>query len=283
MKIKYNDAVVSLCKTFFQYAVYGFALIGFFFILVFFAVKYGFTNERGIIDNQQQAFLQGTATPPTLGEKPVWADSEEWKTVKEAVTRDRGQIYKAAARMDVDPRNIVAVIAVEQLRLFFDNRELFKQVFAPLKILGTQIQFSWGVAGIKQETAIDAENHLNDATSPFYPGEQYTHALDFTTNDTDKERFERIVNEDDRYYSYLYTAVILKELETQWERAGFDITNRPEILSTLFNIGFTHSNPNPNPSSGGSSLTISGKQYSFGSLAAEFYYSDELTDLFPRK
>jgi hypothetical protein len=69
---------------------------------------------------------------------------------------------------------------------------------------------------------------------------------------------------------------------SQWKNAGFDISARPEILSTLYNIGFSHSKPNANPSSGGAAIEVGGVTYSFGDLAAQFYYSNELISEFPR-
>ena len=57
----------------------------------------------------------------------------------------------------------------------------------------------------------------------------------------------------DHYYSYLYTALYIKEIEAQWERAGFPLTDKPDIVITLFNIGFERSNPNAAPAAGGAS------------------------------
>jgi hypothetical protein len=138
------------------------------------------------------------------------------------------------------------------------------------------------VVGIKRETAIAIENNLVSTTSPYYLGKSYEHVLDFTSTDHEKERFERLTDQHNRYYSYLYTAVLIKELEKQWENAGFPIHNNPAVTATLFNIGFNKSHPNQNPKSGGALIPIENTTYSFGSLAGEFYASDELVDMFPR-
>jgi hypothetical protein len=69
----------------------------------------------------------------------------------------------------------------------------------------------------------------------------------------------------------------------QWKQAGFDISKKPDILATLYNIGFVGSKPNANPQSGGAAIRIGNKTYSFGSLALEFYNSNELIDEFPRE
>ncbi len=139
--------------------------------------------------------------------------------------------------------------------------------------------------GMKEDTAIQVESHLTNPSSPFYPGAQYENLLDFPTGTTDLKtaRFTRMTDQHNHYWSYLYAGLFLKEIEAQWERAGFPIEDQPAILSTLFNIGFAHSEPKENPQVGGAEIEIGGKKYSFGGLAAEFYNSDLLIDLFPRQ
>ena len=234
---------------------------------------------------QRNTFTHTVSTENPIKTIPVkgsWAKTEEWAVIQSAIIKDREPIYKASALLDINPRLIVAIIMVEQLRLFTDDRELFKKVFAPLRMLGTQSQYSWGVVGIKRETAIEAENNLRSTTSPYYLGTAYENILTFTTNDPENERFVRLTDEHNRYYSYLYAAVIIKELEAQWKRAGYDITNKPDIIATLFNIGFKHSSPNPTPRAGGASIAIASTTYSFGGLAGEFYASPLLLTFFPR-
>ena len=91
----------------------------------------------------------------------------------------------------------------------------------------------------------------------------------------------RIANEKDHYYAYLYGALYLAEMMKQWRTAGYEIMYRPEIVGTLFNVGFPQSKPNPNPKVGGSEINVGEGKYSFGSLAYEFYYSGELAEEFP--
>jgi hypothetical protein len=245
-----------------------------------FAIKFGLTNQKGIIDDQETSFINDIDINPLLN-SPDWAESEEWKVLSSAIKRDTGSIHRAAIEVNIDPRLIVAQLVPEQLRLFHSNRELFKNYFAPLKVLGNQNQFSWGIMGIKKDTAVLIEQYSIDPTSPFYPGRKYEHLLDFKTNNPGQERFERITDEKDHYFAYIYVALYLREIIQQWQSSGYDIKDRPDILATLYNIGFTHSRPNDHPLSGGSSIEISGKTYSFGRLAGEFYYSDQLRDLFP--
>ncbi len=265
-------------KKLFTIIVYIFAIIGFTLVAVYTAVELGFTKTSGIIDAQHDYFKDATSSNQT------WAQGDEWNTLKLAVAKDELAINGVASTTNVSSRLIVSILIVEQLRLFYSNREIFKSVFSPLKILGNQSQFSWGVMGIKQDTARQVEDNLKNISSPWYLESLYEHALDYpaTTTDIDAARFARLTDEHNRYYSYLYGALIIKELEAQWQKSGISITDRPEILATLFNIGFQNSHPHADPQSGGAAITLGNTTYSFGGLAGQFYYSNELIDVFPR-
>ncbi len=210
-----------------------------------------------------------------------WMNDEEWQTIKEAIIKDREIINEAAAVAHIEPRLVVASAIVEQVRLFHSQRALYKQYFEPLKILGNATKISLGVMGIKEATAIQIEEHLKDSLSPYYLGKDYEAILNFASDDPASERFQRLTNNQNHYYSYLYGALYLKQMMSQWQQSGFDIQYRPEIVGTLFNVGFPQSHPNSHPKVGGSDITVGDAKYSFGSLAYEFYYSGELLEEFP--
>lgn len=263
-----------------------FAFIGLFLTVGYIGIISGLTRTAGIVDNQRGNFDSVTtsthATSSNTNGRETWKNTDEWRTLQQAIINDRESIYKAAALLDINPRTIVAIISVEQLRLYTDNREVYKKFFGPLLVLGVQNQYSWGVAGIKEDTAITSENYLIASTSPFYLGKQYEQLLQFSSNNNKEERFARITNKDDRFYSYLYTAVIIKQLENQWRKQGFPIAENTGVLATLYNIGFAHSKPHAHPQSGGAAININGTTYSFGGLASEVYRSNELTTYFPK-
>ena len=274
-----------MLKKLFTILVYIFAAIGLILTAGYFAVKFGLTNEPGIIDEQRESFFRDLEPTNVAAEEMYigpWQNSEEWKIMEEAIHRDEAVITRAAADAGVPARLIVANLVAEQLRLFFTEREAYKKWFYPLKILGPQSQFSWGVMGMKEETAIAVEANLTNPSSPRYPGAEYENLLAFTSEDPKSERFTRMTDQHDHYYSYLYAGLYLKQIMAEWERAGFPIDERPEILSTLYNIGFKYSVPKADPMVGGASLSIAGTNYSFGGLAAEFYESELLVDIFPR-
>jgi len=212
-----------------------------------------------------------------------WMNIAEWADFKIAVAKDKPLIDSVANLTNVEPRLIVAVLVGEQIRLFNSDREAFKRWIGPLKILSVESTFSLGVTGIKVATAQIIERNMKDRESTFYLGTKYEHLLDFQTNAPDIERFKRLTDFKNHFYSYLYAALNIKQLKIQWERAGFPIDDRPEILATLYNIGFEGSIPKANPAVGGSTVMIHEKPYSFGTIAFEYYYSGELYDLFPFK
>lgn len=271
-----------MLKKIFIIVVYIFAGIGFFLVAGYAAVRFGLTNEPGIIDIQRESFLG--ASPALSTYSGPWQESEEWQVLENAIRRDVDVINRAAVDAGVPARLIVANLITEQLRLFFTERESYKQFFYPLKILGSQTQFSWGVMGMKEETAIPVEQHLQDHSSAYYLGPAYEHLLNFSATSTDikNERFSRMTDQHNHYWSYLYAGLYMKQIEAQWRRAGFPIDNNVAVISTLYNIGFERSVPKADPQVGGAQIIIGGTTYSFGGLATEFYNSDLLIDIFPR-
>jgi hypothetical protein len=218
-----------------------------------------------------------------------WMNINEWKYFSEAVAKDKVYIDSAAAVAGVEARIIVSCLVGEQVRLFNSRREKFKGFITPLKSLALETNLSYGVTGIKENTALKIERYLKDETSAYYLGKDHENILDFDSitnynnglNDTMNVRLQRLVQFKDHYYSYLYAALFVKQIKTQWEKAGFPIDDRPEILASLFNLGYQKSRPKKNPGVGGSVFKINESEYTFGSVAFEFYYSGELAELFP--
>jgi hypothetical protein len=213
-----------------------------------------------------------------------WMNIVEWQDFKLAVAKDKKVIDSVARQTGVEARLIVACLVGEQIRLFNSDREAFKAWVSPLKVLYVESQFSFGITGIKEHTAKRIENNIKTPGSEFYLGQEYEHLLDFSSEDTaviNDERISRLTNFHNHYYSYLYAALFLKQVKSQWEKAGYPIDHRPEILVTLFNLGFPQSKPKSNPKVGGSHIQIKDKSYTFGAIGYQFYYSGELFELFP--
>lgn len=270
-----------------------FALIGLVFTGVFVAMQLGLTNVRGSISDRNAFFLgkdDATDAAP-IPSQPcadasqtscAWNETPEWAVVEGGLTKDAAVIARVSSETGIPARLIAASVVPEQIRFFTSEREVFKRYFEPLKILGSLSQFSLGVSGIKQETARLVEEHARDPESPFYPGPDAARLIAYNDQiGKDEELYRRLTDEKDHYYSYLYTALYLKEVMAQWERAGFPIKDDPYALVTLFNIGFANSVPKADPQPGGAPITVGGSVYSFGQLGGDFYTSNELRDVLP--
>ena len=243
--------------------------------------KHASAYQKMVIDidnvlesNKMQAF-EGNVIP--------WMNDSAWPALKAAILKDTAVIYEAARLTGVEPRLIVGCLVGEQVRLFNSKREMYKRYLGPMKVLSVQSQFSLGVNGIKDFTAMQVERNLTDTASIFYMGKPYEHILDFQTADHQTERFNRLTNYRNHLYSYIYTGCILHQTMLQWKRSGYDIVNRPDILFTLFNLGFAASKPGPDPKCGGSHIKVHDEIYTFGVICNDFYYSGELAEQFPLK
>ena len=212
-----------------------------------------------------------------------WMNTEEWNVLKQAIIKEKKSIDSAAKVAGIEPRLIVATLIGEQIRLYHSKRELFKSYLGPVKVLVTETQFSLGITGIKSFTASKIEHFIRDTSSEFYISPKYEHVLDYSDGsygDT-TARYNRLTNEHNHYYSYLYTGLILHSFQKQWQRAGYDISHNPPVLVTLFNLGYSHSIPKANPEIGGAKIIINNEIYTFGGLAFDFYFSGELAEQFP--
>jgi len=226
-----------------------------------------------------------TTPLPKINETNVftWNQDEVGKALEKAIIKDTKVINRVAEETRVEPRLIVSTMFAEQTRMWRTQRGLFKSYLKPLEVLASANQFSLGVMGIKPKTAEVIEKNLTDPASIYYLGADYEHLLDFKTADKNKERYQRLSSEKDHYYSYLYGALCIKQIQKQWHDSGYPIEYRPDIVGTLYNIGFSHSNPKEDPEAGGAIINVNGVKYSYGALSYEFYYSGDLIDFFPYK
>lgn len=247
-------------------------------------IKLGENQEYlDLIKRGEEIFNTKIQKKDTLSNCFVWMNVPEWTILKHSIIKDKALIDSAAKLSGVEPRLIVCCLIGEQIRLFNSKREVFKSYIAPNKVLSVENQFSLGVTGIKDFTGAKIERCLKDSTSEFYIHKKFEKLLDYPEGTTDftQARFNRLVDYRNHFYSYLYTGLFLHQVKVQWERANFDISDRPEILTTLFNVGYAASIPKADPKVGGSHIEIGDKIYTFGAVGFDFYYSGELAKEFP--
>jgi hypothetical protein len=214
-----------------------------------------------------------------------------WKTFCDAVRKDKAAIDSASRITGVESRMIVMCLVGEQVRMFNANRERFKQYVYPFSRVILPKNRGYGVTSILEHTALQIENNLINPKSQFYPGDYFYKCLNTTDAapglviDSIKahqhKTIQRLIMGGDHFYSYLYTAFLIRQYQAHWQREGQDLSFRPEIVGTLFNLGFHKSKPKKNPEVGGSSFTVGNKEYTFGGLCYEFYYSGEMLKDFP--
>jgi hypothetical protein len=221
----------------------------------------------------------------------AWSNYSVWNSFCKTVQKDKNAIDSAARITGVEPRLIVMCLVGEQVRMFNANREKFKQYVYPFSHIILPRNRGYGVTSILESTAHRIEKQLIDSSSVFYPGAYFYKCLNTTDAapglviDSIKahhsKTIQRLIKGGDHFYAYLYTAFMIRQLQSQWEKAGYDLSLRPEIVATLFNLGFQKSKPGPHPKVGGSSFKVGERNYSFGGLCFEFYYSGEMLDDFP--
>ena len=220
-----------------------------------------------------------------------WSNYQVWRDFCRVVKKDKHAIDSVSRLTGVESRLIVMCLVGEQVRMFNSGREKFKKYVLPFNRILLPTNRGYGVTGILEHTALRIENTLFNAKSEFYAGDYFQNCINVrdsfpeVINDTIKahklKTIQRLIRGGDHYYSYLYTAFLLRQFQAHWVRKGFTLENRPEILASLFNLGYEKSKPKKNPEAGGSTFNVGGKDYTFGGLCFEFYYSGELQDLFP--
>ena len=220
-----------------------------------------------------------------------WSNYSVWNDFSKAILKDKAAIDSASRITGVESRLIVMCLVGEQVRMFNSDRERFKKYVYPFSRVILPNNRGYGVTSILEHTALKIESNLRNKHSQFYPGDYFSKCLNY--NDSFPElivdsiaahkhkTIQRLIQGGDHFYSYLYTALLLRQYYTHWSKSGYNISKRPEVLGTLFNIGFEKSKPKKYPEAGGSTFTIGEKDYTFGGLCFEFYYSGELFKEFP--
>lgn len=199
-----------------------------------------------------------------------WANYREWKEFCSVVRADSAAIDSVSRITGVESRLIVMCLVGEQIRMFNSSREQFKKYVVPYNRLILTTNRGYGVTGILQNTALKIERNLYEKWSPFYPGDYYQNCLNVKdsfpelVNDTIEAHkhltIQRLMKGGDHFYSYLYTAFFLRQFQSHWEKEGYTLAYRPEILGTLYNLGFQKSKPKKNPSVGGSTFKVGDKE-----------------------
>lgn len=174
-------------------------------------------------------------------------------------------IEKIAEIYDIDEKKIISSIAVEQLRYLSTQRWYAKYLIQSSPYLTTFSKFSYWLWWVKVETAREIQESVKKYNKEIY--EKYF-AKD--SMKTDEELIE--VLKDD-FWWFLYTGWLIFSIEQRWKTAGFDISNKPWVVTTLYNMWNPDDKiPNSSPKIGGSLIAVNWKDMYFWEIWFLYYY-----------
>ena len=109
---------------------------------------------------------------------------------------------------------------------------------------------SIGFSQVKMKTAYFIERQLSDSITGFYCGKKYKNVLQ--VSETPFQIIEKLKIDS---LNILYAAAYLKIIQSFWQKRGYSIDNKPEIIGSLYQLGLFHPdgkvrephfNPKPN-------------------------------------
>lgn len=145
---------------------------------------------------------------------------------------------------DVDSKTLSAVIFIERRENYNWEDRAMDNLLANLGL-----NSSVGFCQVKLKTAYWIEHQLNDTNSLYFPGKNYYKSLNISK--TPKELLDKLLNDE---LNIKYAAAYMRIMLSRWERDGFPLDKKPDILGTLYSTGLFYRNgeerkPNNNPQS----------------------------------
>lgn len=158
------------------------------------------------------------------------------------ISMKSNMINEACSRFDIDANVLKSIIFVER-SLNYDWFDKALDVPTALKGYNSSI----GFCQVKMKTAYWIEVQLSDSTSEFYPGPKYQNLLPLSKSP--RAIIKKLRNDS---LNINYAAAYVKIIENYWEKEGFSIKSRADILGTLYSTGLYNSKgelrkPNASP------------------------------------
>ena len=155
------------------------------------------------------------------------AYAEHPDTTLMRIDEQKAHIAYAAKTFNINPDYLRAIIYVERTNNYNWRDEYFDDYLAK-KGQNSSI----GFCQIKMKTAYWVECQLADSSSEFYCGEQYADIL--PVSNTAQDIIYKLNNEQT---NLLYAAAYMRIIQSYWEKAGFSIDDRIDIIATIFSYG----------------------------------------------
>ena len=141
---------------------------------------------------------------------------------------EKNHLFMSASRkFDISVKYFKAIVLTERAL----NYDWFDEALDyPVALKG--YNSSLGFCQIKLKTAYFVEKVLSDSTSDFYPGHKFRGILKISKSPN--ILIKKLQNDS---LNILYAAAYLRIIINFWDKAGFSIINKPEIIGTLYSTG----------------------------------------------
>jgi hypothetical protein len=129
--------------------------------------------------------------------------------------------------LNVDLGLLMAIVYVERISNFD-----WKDKALDILLANSGYNSSIGFCQVKLKTAYWIEVQLNDSSSIYWPGKEYANIL--SVSQSPKELIAKLENDS---LNITYAAAYLRIIESRWEKAGYPIDDRADIIGTLYSTG----------------------------------------------
>ena len=215
-----------------------------------------------------------------------FAQNKYFAYIMDAIQKDEKTRYflkKYSEIYKIDYRIAIAVILIENMRMFSTYKGVFKQVFAWLKIpkLTVMSKFSYGMFGIKLITVDFIVNNSwkDENISWLYKYYVFKNWKYYRKKWEDNNLIKEIVNSKEKQVILFYKLLHIEKKRRKEKWIDFDkiqeeefITNIPWVLGTIWNIWW-RTTPKKDYDTGWSVLKFLWEPIYFGDLVNTIYFS----------
>lgn len=153
--------------------------------------------------------------------------SENIDTALVKINKNNILFENACDIFDVNIKYLKSIVLVERLLNYDWSDDALDEIFAR-----SGLNSSIGFCQVKLKTAYWIEKQIKYSTSKFYPGSKYFGLLKVS-----KSPLEIIHILQNDSLNILYAAAYIRIIQSLWEKNGFSINKRPDIIGTLYSAG----------------------------------------------
>ncbi|MBU1681168.1 MAG: hypothetical protein KKD86_20300 [Bacteroidetes bacterium] len=142
--------------------------------------------------------------------------------------QQRAELLKSASKMfDINSKILSSIIYTERTLNYSWEDDALDRYLAD-----ASLNSSIGFCQVKLKTAYWIEVQLNDSNSAYFPDKKYKWKL--SLSNTPEEIIHKLENDS---LNIMYASAYLRIIMSLWEKAGFPIDDRADILGTLYSTG----------------------------------------------